>query len=91
VGDGVSAPSSTVDPTLVKLNNVLGPVRARALVAEILAEIGRPSLEEPADRLAFGEALVRRGGLLEAIGRAIRVQAFLLGARERTTERPTGS
>lgn len=71
------------DPTFVKLTNVLGEVRARALIAEVLAEIDRTTLAQPDDRLAFGEALVSRGGLLEAIGRAIRVQAFLMGARDR--------
>lgn len=76
------------DPTLVKLFNVLGPARARSLVTEVLAEIGRPGLHEPDDRLAFGEALVRRGGLLEAIGRSIRVQACLMGARDRAKTEP---
>lgn len=70
------------DPTFVKLVNVLGPAKAQALFVAVLEEIGRDSIETPDDRLAFGQALVRRGGVVEAIGRAVRVQAFLMGAKE---------
>lgn len=74
--------SDNEDPTLQKIANVLGPAKARALTLELLAEIRRSTLETADDRLAFGEALVKRGGLLAALGRSIRIQAFLLGAKD---------
>jgi hypothetical protein len=70
------------DVALRKLVNVLGAQRARLLVAEILAEIGLGALNTPDDRLQFSLALIKRGGLVEAIGRAIKIQAILHGARD---------
>lgn len=71
------------DPVLVKLKNVLGADKADALVDEVLAEMGLVTLGTADDRYAFGEALVKRGGLLEAIGRSIKVKALLHGASGR--------
>lgn len=68
---------------LVKLRNVLGPTKAEALVAEVLAEIGIQQLDTADDQFRFGEALVKRGGLLEAVGRSIKVRALLHGATGR--------
>lgn len=75
-----------LDPALLKLESVFGRERARQLIADVCREIGIESLDTPNDRLAFGEALTERGGLLEAIGRAIKVQAILHGAKP--PERP---
>ena len=69
------------DAVFTKLENVFGKAKAQELVAEVCAERGISSLEKPNQRLAFGDALVARGGLLEMIGRAIKVQAILHGAR----------
>jgi hypothetical protein len=81
VGGMTTVAALQADPTLQKIVNVLGAERAGVLTREILQEIGLQSLETPNDRLAFGDALVRRGGVLAAIGGAIRVQAFLRGAK----------
>lgn len=75
------------DPALTKLINMLGREKAEALAAEIAAELGmggRSGAMSPADRLRFGEALIKRGGILEAIGRSIKVQALLQGAAPST-------
>jgi hypothetical protein len=78
------------DPSLSKLLRVYGAERSTALVQDTMREIGVDTLQNPDDRLRFGAALIKRGGLLEAIGRAIRIQAILHGAREesRTSARP---
>lgn len=73
---------SPQDPAFVKLANVLGHDRAHRLASEILVELKFDGLDTPDQRLAFGNALQRRGGLLAAIGTAIRVQAFLMGASD---------
>jgi hypothetical protein len=70
------------DPSLDKLVRMLGPERAGVLVRDTLREPGLRDINSPDDRLRFGSQLIEKGGLLEAIGRAIRVQAILLGAKE---------
>ena len=65
-----------------KLIRVLGRPRAEALIADTLREIGLPDLTEAESRLRFGHALTQRGGVVEAIGRAIKIQAILEGASE---------
>lgn len=67
---------------LQKLVNVMGPDRARDLSEQILRQIGLQDLRTPNDRYRFGQALIARGGLLESIGRSIKIQAILHGATE---------
>lgn len=69
------------DVALSKLTNVLGEDKATELVRAILREIGIAELRTPDDRLKFAEALMARGGVIEAIGRAIKIQALLHGAK----------
>jgi hypothetical protein len=69
------------DPALVKLKNMLGEPAARVLINEIFRELGVWNLDDADDRLRFGAALLPRGGVLEAIGRSIKVQALLHGAK----------
>lgn len=70
------------DPSLSKLVRLYGPERTEALVRDTMREIGIRTISSADDRLRFGSALIKKGGLLEAIGRAIRIQAILHGARE---------
>jgi hypothetical protein len=70
------------DPALTKLINMLGREKAEQLAMEIAAELGIRGVMSPTDRLRFGDALVKRGGVLEAIGRSIKVQALLQGAQQ---------
>lgn len=64
-----------------KLVNMFGQVKAEQLARELMMEVGVTSLDLPDHQLLFGDALIRRGGVLAAIGRSVRVQAFLAGAR----------
>jgi hypothetical protein len=64
-----------------KIRAVLGESRANALIERTLATIQVSSLETVDDCYRFGNALTREGGLTEAIGRAIMVQALLAGAK----------
>jgi hypothetical protein len=70
------------DPSLIKLVRIYGAKRTEELVREVLRELGIDAIRSADDRMRFGRALIKKGGLLEAIGRAIRVQAILHGARE---------
>ncbi len=65
-----------------KLVHVIGRPRAEQLIADTLREIGLCDLGAPERRLLFGHALTRHGGVIEAIGRAIKIQAILEGASE---------
>jgi hypothetical protein len=70
------------NPALQKIFNTFGAQRGRALVDETLASLGITELRTPDDRLRFGNALIKRGGLLESVGRSIKIQAILHGAAE---------
>ena len=70
------------DESLVfeKLSRMLGADKANALIREVCAEIGLEQLSCATDRHRFGTALLSRGGLHNALGRAINIQAILHGA-----------
>ena len=72
----------TQNPVLQKLANILGPAEAPKFISSTCRSLGLPGLDRPQDRMLFGCALIERGGLFEAIGRAIKVQAILHGAEE---------
>ena len=72
----------TADPSLSKLVRLYGVERTEALVRETMREVGIQAIHSADDRMRFGTALIKRGGLLEAVGRAIRIQAILHGASE---------
>jgi hypothetical protein len=74
--------NSITVPALQKLVNVMGRERADAVIADTLRQLSLRELRTADDCLLFGDALIRRGGLLSAIGRAIKIQAILNGAVE---------
>jgi hypothetical protein len=74
--------NSITIPALQKLVNVMGRERADAVIAETLRQLSLRELRTADDCLRFGDALIHRGGLLGAIGRAIKIQAILNGAIE---------
>jgi hypothetical protein len=79
----VTAPvSPVVSPAVAKLLRMLGPERGNAVVQETMKQLGLEAVKTPNECLRFGEALIKRGGLLEALGRSIKIQALLNGANE---------
>ena len=70
------------DPSIQKLTRLYGVERTQQLVNDTMRECGIAGLQRPDDRLKFGGALIKKGGLLEVVGRAIRIQAILQGARD---------
>ena len=74
--------SPAADPALQKLVNLLGRERADAVVLQTMQRIGLETLSTPDDRYRFAKELIKQGGVLEAVGRAMRIQAILHGARE---------
>ena len=70
------------DPVLKKLTFVLGPEEAPRFISTTCRQLGLQGLNGPQDRMLFACSLIQRGGLFEAIGRAIKIQAILHGATE---------
>jgi hypothetical protein len=70
------------DPAVMKLRHMLGPERAKTLLAQMMPLLGIKEVKTPNDRLKLGKELVTRGGLLEALGMAIKTQAILHGAKD---------
>ena len=66
---------------LQKLTNLMGLERGQQFYRETLAQLGMNELDSPNDGLRFGNELISRGGVLASIGRSIKIQAILHGAR----------
>ena len=66
-----------------RLVKALGNRRAAEVMREAIGEIGGRTLSTPQDMMDFAEVLVRSVGLLQAVGRSLKVMALLRGAVER--------
>lgn len=82
-----SAPSSSqhlsMTPfVLARLSKALGPTRGMEVMDAALGRMGLRVLDTPQELLDFSEHLIRQGGLVQAVGRSLKVQAFLRGAVE---------
>ncbi len=77
-----NTPAPTADPAFQKLVNVLGRERAQTVVNETMRAIGVSKLVTADDRYRFACELMKRGGVLEAVGRAVKIQAILHGAKD---------
>lgn len=64
---------------LAKMSRVLGPDRARQLLARLLAQL-ELELRTPADLLRLSEAMTPLGGFEAAVGAMLGVAAVLRGA-----------
>jgi hypothetical protein len=63
---------------LEKVGRILGPARARTLLQSFLARTEKLSLATTADLQEFGEALGVHGGIEQAVGALLMVQAVLI-------------
>jgi len=70
-----------IDPALAKIINVMGSDRAQTAIADAMQRAKLTALQSPNDRLRFAVALMQSGGIFETIGRAIKIQAILHGAK----------
>ena len=75
---------------LARLERVFGAAKAREIAAEAMRVCAISSLDDPNHRLIFARELIQRGGVLEAIGNSIAVQAILEGASSGTARSSTG-
>jgi hypothetical protein len=77
VGRGALAP--IIHERLVK---AMGARRAAEVFREGHARFGERNIETPQDMLEFASLLIESGGLVQAVGRSLKVQALLRGAIE---------
>ena len=66
-----------------RMTKALGPKRANEVMREALTQLDDRRIDGPDDVLAFAEQLIGGTGLVQAVGRALKVQALLHGAAER--------
>jgi hypothetical protein len=73
-----------VNQFFARMSDSLGPERARACISETLSATGLRQLRTPDDVVVFASNLMQRGGFVEVMGGALRVQAILRGATDKT-------
>jgi len=66
-----------------RLVKALGAKRAAEVMRDCIAELGGRTLDTPQDMMEVADVMVRSTGLLQAVGRSIKVMALLRGASER--------
>lgn len=66
-----------------RLVKALGGKRAAEILRDAIAELGGRTLDTPQDMMDLADVLVRSTGLLQAVGRSIKVMALLRGAVEK--------
>lgn len=74
------ATNALTEATLARLMRALGKHRGAQVAGEVLLAMGLRSLDTPGDVLAFANHLIDRGGVVESVGRAIKISALLRGA-----------
>ena len=67
---------------LRKLAGLMGEESALVLVQEVVSECGLTVIATAADLQRFANSLMRRRGVLAAVGRSLKIQAILLGASD---------
>jgi hypothetical protein len=65
-----------------RLTKALGPTVAGQLTRDGLSKLGLVELSTPDELLGFANFLLSHGGVIESVGRALKVTAILRGARE---------
>lgn len=76
------------DEVLTRVQHVFGVDAGRKIYSEVLSELGVQHLSTPIEERRFADRLVKRGGLYEMVGRALRVRALLRGASQSTSSLP---
>jgi hypothetical protein len=77
-------PRGALAPTVYdRLVKALGERRASEVFGEGVTRFGDRLVDTPQDMHDFAEILIRMGGLIQAVGRSLKVQALLRGAVER--------
>ena len=74
-----------------QLARVLGPERAADIVAKTYRAAGLKAVTTAAELLIYADAMVGEGGFVEVVGRGLKVEALLRGARTSTSAASHGA
>lgn len=66
-----------------RLVKALGQKRAAEVMRDTITRLGGRAIDTPQDMLDAADVLIKNGGLVQAVGRSLKVQALLRGAVER--------
>lgn len=72
--------NALTENALSRLSKALGRERGTRCAEQTLASLGLRELRGQQDLLLFANELIRQGGVVEAVGRALKVSAILRGA-----------
>ena len=64
-----------------QLARVLGPERAQEIISRAHRVSGLEVVSSAAELLVFADVMVSEGGFIEVVGRGLKVEALLRGAR----------
>lgn len=78
----LAAMNSMTESAFSKLIKAVGRDKALRLGGEALDKLGLRELRTPNELLAFANYLIGLGGIVESVGRALKVSALLRGAAE---------
>ena len=78
----MSEAQTLTSSALERLCRAVGKDWGEKYAREALHQLGLRELSTPDDLLRFANYLCAKGGVVEAVGRALRVSALLLGARD---------
>jgi len=76
-----AGPKAFNDGAMERLMKAVGRAAGERYAKEALATLGVRELSTPDELLAFANYLLRKGGVAESVGRALKVTAILHGAR----------
>jgi hypothetical protein len=65
-----------------RLTKALGRVRASEVLHQALGAFGDRPLDTPQDLMKLADLLIQNSGLVQVVGRSLKVQAILRGATE---------
>jgi hypothetical protein len=80
--DGASRPKATPwdAVALEKLCSVLGPEHGALVMAQVMEQMGLPSLETPDDLYRFAQHVAKLEGFTAAVGALLSLHAVMHGA-----------
>jgi len=84
----VAVMNPLTESAFIRLTKALGRDRGLRYGQDALNELGISELLTAQDLLGFANHLIRHGGIIEAVGRALKVSALLRGASERQSSAP---
>ena len=80
--------NSLTHNTFERLFKAVGREKGWQAGQEALAQLGLTELRNQQDVVGFANLLIQRGGVLEAVGRALKIAAVLRGAVDRPVVPP---